>query len=90
MDKLWALIQDEADAVRGYYDTINTLKEELGNDECAMACKVLMMIISDERDHLEALTKLYEIFSKEKPATDVQDFVNELYTVYKDRNKILK
>lgn len=93
MDKIWSLIQDEADAVRGYLDAINTIKDEfvsIDPDAYGMAVDLINLIVSDERDHLQALTYLYSVLSKEKPAVDAQEYIKSLYNVYKDRNKIFK
>lgn len=84
---LWNLIRDEAEAVQGYYDVLEKVED---NPEMIAVRDTLRMIISDERDHLDALNYLYSTISKNKPATDALDFAKQCVKEQVDLKKLLK
>ncbi len=87
--KIWALIQDEAQAISGYLDALEELRESEKPE--AMYFRMLIeSLIADERDHLEALKYLYDHFGRSKPATDSTEKAKEYYTEYQDTKKIIK
>lgn len=65
MDCLWALIQDEAQAIDGYYKAIHELKEGVAeHPENSAAIDLLLDIIGEEEDHLNGLQLMFDAFTK--------------------------
>lgn len=53
---LYDLIEDEAEAISGYFSFLDNFKHELREDEVGM----IVNIIEEEKDHIEKLRKIQE------------------------------
>jgi rubrerythrin len=85
MDELWRLIQDEAEAIAGYYEFLESDFVKEGPGEAARG--VIQMVISDERDHLEALKYVYTALTDNKKVTDALDLAKTEMFEFKNRKK---
>jgi len=80
---IWELIQDESEAISKYYKFLES--DSSKTTEASPFVKVIEKIISDERDHLEALKFLYDSLTKAKPATDMKEYAAGQLMAYRDR-----
>lgn len=88
MDELWALIQDEAEAVKGY---LEWLEGDFANSNAgAPFVTLIRQIIADERDHMDALTFLYNSKCKEKPASDSLETAKKALADWKDAQRVVR
>ena len=85
---LWKLIEDEADAISKYAAFLDS--DFARSVEAEPIAATIRAIISDERDHLNALKYLHDAMTKEKAVTDMSDFARAALTEYRDRNKLIK
>lgn len=88
MDKLWALIQDEAEAIKGYLDWLEG--DFAQSNEAQPFVMLVRQIIADERDHMDALTFLYNSKCKEKPATESVETAKKALAEWKDAQRVVR
>lgn len=86
MNDLWKLIQTEAEAIAGYYDFLKTSFAQ--EPEAAPVVATIQRIISDERDHLNALYQLYETLSEDKAATATVEFARKAVAKHNARKTL--
>lgn len=53
--EIFKLIEDEAEAIAGYYEFLNIFKKDLNTEEKS----IIFDIIEEERQHIEDLKRLY-------------------------------
>jgi rubrerythrin len=87
-DILWSLIQDEAEAITRYYRFLES--DFAKTAEAEPFVSVVLRIVSEERDHLDALKYLYDTTAKTKAATDVTEAAKQAMADYREQNKLIK
>jgi rubrerythrin len=85
MFELWALIQDEAEAVSGY---LKFIQNHIDDPVCTAAIQVIEDIVQDEVDHLNALKKVWNDHAGPDKTKDSVELANTVIRQLRDKRKV--
>lgn len=85
MDELWALIQNTAESIKGYYKFLGC--DYAQSDEGVPVSQVVEGIIKDNLDHLDALKYLHLQISKVKPTKETVEIAMKKMSDYRENKR---